>query len=277
MAEDPDWRKYEKQIAEDLRVLGGTGSTVEFDQKMPGRYSRVDRQVDALVTGGYAGQIEQGVTAAVDCKFYKGNVDVKGVETFQGLLDDVGTDMGFMVTTHGYSPAARNRAQHGGRSVKLRVMAARILIFNPDDPPYVPSYDEAYYSGDFWEGGPGPNAPTGARIAYQYVDDPGYTLESVNDLEWMEDVLASDTTDVLNWSSGPERENCARIILRHYLGDDPSDEDVESFLGEFEPEFEDGQLWAIYVGEIREKTGLWSKIQQPGPDADLYDLDEDEH
>jgi hypothetical protein len=44
---------------------------------------------------------------AVDCKCFTRNVDVKAVEVFIGLVEDVGTDFGLIVTTEGYSPAAR--------------------------------------------------------------------------------------------------------------------------------------------------------------------------
>src|SRR4051794_31190501 len=99
MADEPEWRQYEREVHKRLEELGGDGSTVEFDQKIRGRYSGVMRQVDAVITGGYAGEIDQGVKAVVDCKFYKDNVDVKGMEAFMGLVDDIGYEMGFMVTT----------------------------------------------------------------------------------------------------------------------------------------------------------------------------------
>src|SRR5690606_38779115 len=69
--------------------------------------SRVMRQIDVLVTEKI-GQYE--INIIIDCKDYKKPVDVKGVEEFQGLLDDVGGQKGVLVCPAGFSEAAKERA-----------------------------------------------------------------------------------------------------------------------------------------------------------------------
>lgn len=60
--------------------------------KMQGRRSKVKRQIDVLVTEKI-GQYE--INIIIDCKDYKNPIDVKGVEEFYGLLEDVGGQKGF--------------------------------------------------------------------------------------------------------------------------------------------------------------------------------------
>jgi hypothetical protein len=122
MAKEPDWRRYERQIYERLvKAAGGEGKAkVTFDKLLPGRQSGVERQIDVYVEGEFANGIIEA-TMAVDCKHFDRKVDVKGVETFIGLVEDIGTDFGLLVTTKGYSEAARNRAA-AARGVKVDIV-----------------------------------------------------------------------------------------------------------------------------------------------------------
>jgi hypothetical protein len=45
----------------------------------------------------------------VDCKRYGSNVDIKDVEAFIGLVEDVGAGIGLLVTTEGFTQGAINR------------------------------------------------------------------------------------------------------------------------------------------------------------------------
>ena len=122
MAEEPNWRRYERQIYERLvQAAGGEAKAdVTFDKQLPGSLSRIDRQIDVFVEGEFANGVIEA-TMAVDCKYFDRNVDVKGVEAFIGLVEDVGTDFGLLVTTKGFSPAARNRAS-AARGVKVEIV-----------------------------------------------------------------------------------------------------------------------------------------------------------
>ncbi len=59
------------------------------------------------------------MTIAVDCKCYGRMADVKTVEAFLGLLDDVRVSKGILVTTKGYSKAAKRRAETDSRDIQL--------------------------------------------------------------------------------------------------------------------------------------------------------------
>ena len=246
-----DWRDYEDHIYEKLREMAGEAATVEFDQKLPGRFSEIDRQIDVLITGPFAGSVEPSVTAIVDCKCYQRNIDVTQVEAFIGLAEDVNADLGFLITSSGFSAAAKRRAEqrHG---IRLRVIVAeieRLPLF------YTPSYGEAYYSGDFWES-PRPFGPDGAIIEYNYVEESDFPLDPEADLEWLTDPLASGTTDKLDWADDASRGECARVVLRHRLGREPEADEIEEFVEAIAWEWEEGQPWVLYAGDVARTMGI---------------------
>ena len=82
--------KIQKQLAPDAQVL--------HDVRLPGRHSKRDRQVDVLVRKKI-GQYEMLIV--LDCKDYSKPVDVKGVEEFYGLLQDVGGTKGLWFVREG--------------------------------------------------------------------------------------------------------------------------------------------------------------------------------
>ncbi len=92
--------KIQKQLAPDSEVL--------HDIKLDGRQSKRKRQIDVLVRQRI-GQYE--IQIVIDCKDYARPVDVKGVEEFHGLLDDVGAQKGVLVCPNGFSDAAKTRAE----------------------------------------------------------------------------------------------------------------------------------------------------------------------
>ena len=238
---DPDWRKYEKQIARHMRDLAGGDASVEFDVKLPGLQSGTLRQVDVLVTGSFAGRVGERLTAAVECKHYKRNVDVKVVEAFLGFVDDVGTDLGFVFTSSGYSDAARKRiARH--RGIRLREVAwtdevvATVDVISTDEIgeyalPYSPASDEKYYASDSYDHEP--YGTSGTTI---------YVWESEDESE----VLEAD----VSWEEAADKRECAVVVLRHWLGREPKSDEVDLFVTELAATWEDGHYWVVWAGEL---------------------------
>jgi hypothetical protein len=68
----------------------------------------------------------------MDCKDYQKPVDMKNVEEFIGLVEDVGANKGAMVSAAGYSTAAQHRAQDSGIDL-FRMVDAQ----SKDWPSYV--------------------------------------------------------------------------------------------------------------------------------------------
>jgi hypothetical protein len=54
------------------------------------------------------------VLIVIDCKDYSKPVDVKGVEEFLGLVEDVGANKGALVASGGFTKTAKTRAKDAG-------------------------------------------------------------------------------------------------------------------------------------------------------------------
>ncbi len=91
--------KIQKQLAPHAQV--------QHNVLMVGRASKRKRQIDILVKQKI-GQYE--INVVIECKDYKKPVNVKGVEEFYGLLDDVGAQKGVLVCPKGFTKAAKTRA-----------------------------------------------------------------------------------------------------------------------------------------------------------------------
>jgi Restriction endonuclease len=91
--------KIQRQLAPDAEVV--------HNARLPGKTGS-PRQIDVLVRqkiGNYEMRI------VLDCKDYARPVDVKAVEAFHGLLDDVGANKGAMVCLRGFTALAKERAR----------------------------------------------------------------------------------------------------------------------------------------------------------------------
>lgn len=255
MAESAEWRDYEEEIFAQLKEWAGDQAEVEFDVKITG-HSGVERQVDVLVTGAFAGEIQDGVTAAVDCKCYKKNVDIKAVDEFSGFVDDVQTDLGLLITTKGFSPGAKSRAKRG---IKLRVIprtqapvvVAALATALPR--PYFPAYDEGYYEGEFFDHAP--YGPVGALVRWAWIEESPYTTIPGEE-EWQDEVLVSGPDDEVSWGDKPSQRAIAHTVLRHRLGAEPDEEYVEMFIEEIATDWEDGKPWVLFDGELRFHLGV---------------------
>jgi Restriction endonuclease len=109
-----DWQSYEAYVTGALSRRFSNARVIA-DVHIIGAKSGVSRQIDILV--------ERSRPIAVDCKCYRRKVDVKQVETFLGMLDDIGIDIGILVTTRGYTKAALARAKNDHRSIDLQILS----------------------------------------------------------------------------------------------------------------------------------------------------------
>ncbi len=104
---NPDWKQLEHLVAEIQKQLA-PDATVSHNVKLPGIQSETERQIDVLVEQNI-GQYTMRIV--IDCKDYAKPVDVKGVEEFYGLVQDVGAQKGALVSPRGFSEAAKTRAK----------------------------------------------------------------------------------------------------------------------------------------------------------------------
>lgn len=104
------WKIYEKKIYNILKVKGQS-CIFKTNDRIDGHFSGVKRQVDISMRGEMVGHEILGV---VECKCFNKKIDVKIVDSFIGFLEDVGANLGIIVTNKGYSKAAKNRAKIKG-------------------------------------------------------------------------------------------------------------------------------------------------------------------
>jgi predicted helicase len=102
------WRDYEKEIFQYFKTLY-PDCKISYDVKKKGKYSKQNRQIDVLVEATVA---DFPIILIVDAKYYSKKVDVKEVESFISMLEDLDAHQGLMVTALGYSDAAINRAYY---------------------------------------------------------------------------------------------------------------------------------------------------------------------
>lgn len=105
-----NWQKYERAMFNELYYIYRPPKfLVEPDaREVIGQLSQGKRQIDVAV-------FEQGDTArpflAVECKHYKRKLNVKDVETFVGMRDDIGAKNAILVCPAGFSKGASFRAK----------------------------------------------------------------------------------------------------------------------------------------------------------------------
>lgn len=112
------WKDYELFIKRHFEKLF-PDARIRHDVMLPGLKSRTERQVDLLIEADVA---SFGITIAIDCKYFRRKVDVKHVEEFLGLLNDLKISKGVIITNKGYSKAAYERATYETRDVELRIL-----------------------------------------------------------------------------------------------------------------------------------------------------------
>ena len=103
----PDWEQLEHLVAEIQKQLA-PDAIVTHNVKLPGLQSETQRQIDVLVEQNI-GQYTMRIV--IDCKDYASPVDVKGVEEFYGLVQDVGAHKGALVCPNGFTKSAKKRAK----------------------------------------------------------------------------------------------------------------------------------------------------------------------
>lgn len=121
-----NWKKYEKEIYEYFSN-NYSGASIKHDVKIYGRYSKKDRQVDILIEDEVT---DYPIKIAVDVKNFSRNVNVKCVESFISMLEDIDVHQGLLITNKGFSEAAINRAYYGQHKLELDILNFDELLEN---------------------------------------------------------------------------------------------------------------------------------------------------
>lgn len=113
-----DWKEYEKEIFDALHAEYPSAS-ISLDRKLLGHRSKVKRQCDILIEEEIAGAV---IRTVVEAKFHKRPIDIKGVETFVGMLEDLNVQRGLMVAPAGYTKSAKQRALRASTKLELDIL-----------------------------------------------------------------------------------------------------------------------------------------------------------
>src|SRR5262249_8639118 len=97
----PKWKRFENLVAEIQRALA-PGAAISQNERIRGKNTGALREIDIVVRQS-VGQF--GILIIVDCKDHGNPLDVKDVEAFAGLAEDVGANKGAMVAANGFSAA----------------------------------------------------------------------------------------------------------------------------------------------------------------------------
>ena len=107
--EDVKWKRFEKLVYEIQRSFSDTTAIVTHKDHITGVDSRVSREIDISIKQQVA---QFPILVVIDCKDYAEPVDVKTVEEFAGLAQDVRANKGVIVSSNGFTPAALNVAKN---------------------------------------------------------------------------------------------------------------------------------------------------------------------
>jgi hypothetical protein len=122
---NPKWKQFEK-LAANLQQKLSPEATVMINDRIKGHHSGTLRQIDISIRKTI-GQFN--LLIVIDCKDYSKPIDVKVVENFLGLVADVRANKGALISSNGFTKAAKIRALDAGVEV-LRLIDAESVNWN---------------------------------------------------------------------------------------------------------------------------------------------------
>ena len=105
-----EWRQYERLVALlTADEYDESQLTVIPNAKIKGFISQRKRQIDVLVDYRFDTDLNRRII--FDAKYKKRPIDIKEVESFEGMMKDVGAQRGFIICSNGHTKSALRRAQ----------------------------------------------------------------------------------------------------------------------------------------------------------------------
>jgi hypothetical protein len=106
---DKTWRLYERIVAALEAENVGIEMSITPNAKIVGGISLQERQIDVLIDARWGDDISKRII--VDAKLYRTKLDIKDVESFEGMMKDCGAERGVLVCPNGWTEAAQRRAR----------------------------------------------------------------------------------------------------------------------------------------------------------------------
>ncbi len=107
---DPKWKKFEKTVYKIQKELV-QDAEVKLNDSIKGKTSKIKRQVDISIKRNI-GQF--GLMIVIDCKDYRRPVDVKEVDGFATVVNDICAHKGALVSSSGFTKGAIEQAKSYG-------------------------------------------------------------------------------------------------------------------------------------------------------------------
>lgn len=104
-----DWELYERLVARLIADQLSTEFCVTPNAFVVGAITECRRQIDVLID--FRHDTDNTRRVIVDAKRRTRKIDVKDVEAFRGMMQDVGATHGYLVCPHGHTKAAEKRAR----------------------------------------------------------------------------------------------------------------------------------------------------------------------
>jgi hypothetical protein len=120
------WAQYETEVFNAFK-FAYPRATILKNQKIRGKLSGRSRQIDILINETFGGET---IITIVDCKLYSSIANIKHVETFIGMMADIGADKGLMISELGYSSSALERAYNNPEHLELDIFSLKDLKSN---------------------------------------------------------------------------------------------------------------------------------------------------
>lgn len=118
-----DWKEYEEEIHNWLSE-NYPKFLIKQNIHIIGKKTGIPRKIDIYVKGRIAGfELE----IIIDAKKKNRKIDVKEVEEFIGMLDDVGANKGVTISSCGYTSIAWERAYRNSEDIELDILSTNDL------------------------------------------------------------------------------------------------------------------------------------------------------
>lgn len=106
---EDNWRLYERLVAALEAENSGIELSVTPNARIKGCISHKSRQIDVLIDARWGDDLSRRII--VDVKFHGRKLDIKDVESFEGMMKDCEAAHGILVCPKGWSRGAKRRAQ----------------------------------------------------------------------------------------------------------------------------------------------------------------------
>lgn len=147
----PDWRIYERVAVCFEIEAAGMDVSVTPNASLIGTISGVRRQIDILVDARW----DEGVVRRIiyDAKRRRRKIDVKDVESFEGMMRDVRASRGVLICSSGWTGAAERRA---AENIDIRLMSTEEVDYidhaATDPCPHCRNLQRKHKGIVFWDG-----------------------------------------------------------------------------------------------------------------------------